>query len=109
MANVPYMDTVTLTTANTVYNLYSLLAAVTTDLPKPAQALMIQYDINAGAAHLFIGDVKMKANSASYGAALEASWSYGIDSLGANLLHLPDIYLYSDTNSQLVHVTVITR
>jgi hypothetical protein len=103
------MDTITLTTASTVYNLYALLSAADTTLPKPAQALMIQADIDAGAARCFIGDKKMLTNLASYGTCLEAAWSMGIDSLGANLLVLPDIYLYTDTNGSKLHVTVITR
>lgn len=109
MANVPYMDTITLTTSSTVYNVYALLSAADTTLPKPAQALMFQADVDSGAARIFIGDKKTLANLLSYGACLEAGWSYGIDSLGANLLHLPDIYVYSDTNAAKLHCTVITR
>jgi hypothetical protein len=109
MANVPYMDTVTLTSHSIVYNLHSLLAAVTSDLPRPAQALNLQADIAGGAAKIFIGDQKLKTNANSYGACLEAGWSLGLDSMGANLIHLPDIYLMSDTDGALLHVIVVTR
>lgn len=109
MANVPWMDTLTLTNAGTVYNLYSLLSAADVNLPKPAQALMIQADADMGAARMFVGDRKLTTNANSYGAMLEAGWSYGIDSLGANLLNLPDIYLSSNTNAFKLHVTVVTR
>ena len=109
MANVPYMDTLTLTTSGQVYNLYSLLSAADIQLPKHAQALLIQGDVDAGAARFFIGDKKLLANANSYGAVLESGWSYGIDSVGANLLCLDEIYISSDTNAQKLHVTVVTR
>lgn len=65
MANVPYMDTITLTNANQVYQLFALLSAADSSLVRPAQALLIQADLNAGSARFYIGDPKMQTNSAS--------------------------------------------
>ena len=103
------MDTLTLTNANTVYNLYSLLSASEPALPKPAQALMLQFDVDAGSARLQVGDLKMLTNTGSYGALLFAGYSFGIDSLGANLIVLPQITVLCDTAGQKIHVMVITR
>jgi len=103
------MDTLTLTSANTVYNLYSLMSAIEPALPKPAQALMLQFDIDAGSARLQVGGLQMTASNGSYGALLFAGYSFGIDSLGANLIVLPQITLLCDTAGQKLHVIVVTR
>src|SRR6266446_3896227 len=100
------MDTVTLTLANTVYNLYTLLSADESKLPKPAQALLIQADIDAGSARYFVGDLKMVTDSTKYGVMLLAGYTFGIDSLGANLINLPQITVYCDTAGQKIHCMV---
>ena len=105
-----FLDTVTLTNANQVYNLWSLLSASMPTLPTCAQALMLQVDRNANSsAHIFIGDGKLRTIATSYGADLSAGWTYSIDSQQSNMLSLNELYLRSDTSSILVHVTVIVR
>jgi len=103
------MDTLTLNTQNQVYNLYTLLSAGESDLPKPAQALLIQADIDAGNARFFIGDLKMVTDRNRYGCQLLAGGSFGIDSVSSNLINLPQITIYCDTAGQKVSVMVITR
>jgi hypothetical protein len=110
MASVPSSDTITLTSANIVYNLYSLLKASEPDLPRVAQAILIQADFALPTGNvIFFGDAKMTKNLLSYGVGLFAGWSWGIDSQQGNLLVLDQMYVYSDANAAQMHVTVVTR
>ena len=110
MASVPYMDTITLPTANVVYNIGALLRAVDMTLPRPCQAFLAQADFALPTGNvIFFGDKKMLTNPLSYGVGIFAGWSWGIDSQQSNLLNLEEMYAYSDAPNAVIHITVITR
>ena len=110
MASIPYCDTITLATANTVYNIGSLLRAVDMSLPRPCQAFLAQADFDLPTGNvIFFGDSKMLKTPTSYGVGLFAGWSWGIDSQQGNLLNLEEMYAYSDADNAKLHITVITR
>lgn len=103
----PFFTTVTLTTANTAYNLYTLLSAVDPTVVQLCQDVLIQEDNGAGAALVFIGNSGV--TSTTYGVGLKATWSWSAGPLTTGTANLNDIYLVADTNTTAVHVTVIGR
>ena len=46
---VPFLRTVVLTLADTDYNLFELLRALIPDIPVRAQAIQLQFDVDANA------------------------------------------------------------
>lgn len=109
MSHSPFMDTITLTTGGTTYNLYTLLTAIDSTLPRLAQDLLIQAP-NEGTAVIFIGNSNV--SSSHYGVALTGGtlpWSWSPSDKTSNLINLQDIYMVSSTSSVALHVTLITR
>ena len=109
MSHAPFMDSITLTTGGTTYNLDTLLQALDPTLPHRAQDLLIQAD-TAGSAVTFIGNSNV--SSAHYGVALTAGaspWSWSPSDKTSNLINLADIYMVSATSSVVLHVTILTR
>ena len=109
---VPYLRTVTLTTGNVVYNLYDLLTGLTDKPPgalsKTAQAVQLQFDKDAGADLLYIGNPDTLSTT-DFGVMLVGTQAHTISSLDSNLIHLDNIALLSDGDGHVVYVEVITR
>jgi hypothetical protein len=109
MSHAPFMDSITLTTGGTTYNLYTLVTAIDSTLPQKCQDLLIQAP-NEGTAVTFIGNSNV--SSAHYGVALTASatpMSWSPSDKTANLINMADIYFVSATSSVVLHVTILTR
>jgi hypothetical protein len=95
---------VTLTTANTVYNLQTLVKAIDAAEPGYCHQLTLQADIGNGEANVFIGDSTV--SSSTYGVKLPASGASNYES-PFNAIDLANFYLVSDTNSAKVNVQVV--
>lgn len=107
MSHCPWMDSVTLTSTGTVYNLLTLLQAIDSKIPKKCQSVQLQVDLGAGGAKVYVGNSQVSATHC--GAILvagQAAIPIGYDS---NLVLLSDIYLTSDTNAIQVNIVVVTR
>lgn len=109
MSHAPFMDTITLATGGTVYNLLTLVQAIDSTLPAKAQDLLIQAH-TTGTDVTFIGNANV--SSSHYGVALTAGaspWSFSPSDKTANLLNLADFYLTSSGTAVALHVTILTR
>ncbi len=113
ISRTPWMGSVTLTSSSTAYQLSALLAALS-DAVKPlftttptVQYLSIQVDPAAGGAKVYVGNESV--SSTNYGVALFASQAFPIWSMGANLAHLDQIWILSDTGSIALGISFITR
>ena len=112
--HAPWMGTLTLTTANTAYQLSALLDALIGDNrplfihSRSTQFVAIQADVDAGAAKLYIGNSNL--SSTNCGVIIYATQVWPIYSMESNLIHLEQIYLMYDTTDGLkVNVTFLTR
>lgn len=103
----PAMTSVTLTTAGTVYNLYTLLIAVDADWPRLTSDVLIQNDPTAGSTVVYIGNSNV--SSTTYGAALAASASWSTQPQANNLIDLRAINMTASANTAPVHVMTVTR
>jgi hypothetical protein len=98
----------TLTTASTVYNLYTLMRAVTgavpTDgiLPDRVNRFSIQSDDSNQTANVFVGDSLL--SSSQYGAKLAAGGSLSIGPTFGNGVCLRDFYLMGSADGTKVNV-----
>ena len=114
VSSTPWMGTVTLTTANTVYQLSALLAALGASIrpavgtPPRCQYVSIQANPGAQSSILYIGS-RDTMSATDYGVYLIATQAWQVQSMDANLIRLDQIYLMSDGSSQTVNVTFITR
>lgn len=104
----PYLRGITLTTANTEYNLFTLLVALESTLPPTAQMIRLQVDPSAGSANVYIGKGGT-VSSSDCGVALAAGQVWDLPRVEGNLYVLPNIALKSDTNSTKVFCTVLAR
>ena len=107
-SNVPTMHTVTLAAANTEYNLDTLLRAIDPTLPNRCLAVQIQFDSNAGADWLHIGNPGGQAADDA-GVELFASQAFTVQSTESNIVMLTSVALWSNGAGHLVRATVITR
>jgi hypothetical protein len=99
----PWAKSVTLTTANTAYNLWALLQAADKSLQySECCKLQIQSAIVNGGANLYIGNADV--SSTNRGAEIVASQAFGIEAIEQNLIDLKQIFLVSDTNAVVVNV-----
>ena len=105
---VPWMHSLILTTANTVYNLYTLVAAITPSINIFAKSVKIQLDIGAGAAKCYIGSPDSLATN-DCGQALVATQIFDTSAFTSDACKLPDIALMADTNSTQVNVTIFVQ
>lgn len=105
--SVPFCATITLTNANTQYNIFTLTSAIEPLLPPKAQAMILQADINAGNAKFKFGDIRFSTDLTNFGAWLQAGWSLGMDSMGSNVLVLSQMWVACDTAGQLMHVIIV--
>lgn len=110
MSKSPFMDSITLTTGGTTYNLFTLVSAIDPNIPQKCQDLLIQAD-TSGTAVTFIGNANV--SSTHYGVALTASatapWSWSPSDKTGNLINLADINMVSATSSVVLHVSILTR
>lgn len=107
MSHCPWMDSVTLTSTGTSYNLLTLLQAIDSKIPKKCQSVQLQVDIGAGGAKVYVGNSQVSAtHCGAVLVATQAATPIGYDS---NLVLLSDVWLTSDTNSVQVNVLVVTR
>lgn len=104
----PWMRSLTLASANTNYNLFTLMQARDTGIQRHVQSCQIQFDISAGAANLYIGDASL-LSATDLGVQLVASQAFSIPSLSSNLIVLDDIAVRSDTSGVRVNVVAIAR
>src|SRR5208337_2944842 len=104
MAN-PWMKCLTLASASTNYNLYALIKALDSKVPETVQGVQIQFDIDAGAARLRIGNSDL--SDVNFGVL-----SFGTQALtrvtvyGMKALPLHDIWLRCDVPGLCVSVVV---
>ena len=104
----PFLHSIVLTNANQEYNLLTLLQALDPDIPKRCQSLELQFDLDAAADRLYIGNPGT-VGATDTGVALVASQGWIISSMDANLVFLSDIALKSNGASHKVNVSLITR
>lgn len=108
----PLLRSLTLTDANTVYNLLTLIRAVTTpDLsayPNRCAHLRIQADPAGGAAKFYIGNADT-LSATDFGVQLVATQVYEIGPVENNLILLDQIGLLCDTAAKTVEVSVLQR
>lgn len=110
--NTPTLVTVTLTLANTNYKLADLLAAIDPDIigtltKGRCQYLQLQFDINAGADSLYIGNANLSPTNC--GVILVATQAWPVQSLENNLIRTDQIYLRSNGAGHVVYVAMLTR
>lgn len=114
MANIsrsPWIGTVTLALANTVYQLSALLAALGTYSPvlgtvPKCQFLTIQADPASGISVFYLGNEGL---SVTNGEVFFAGQTIPIWSMDANLIRLDHIYLMCDTAGKVLNVKFLTR
>lgn len=105
MASVSYVAaTVTLTLANTNYNLLTLLQAIETNCPSTARELLIQSHSD-NASTVLVGDAALSGIRCGYELALGQSRTYR-----SSIQHvlLGSIYVRSSGTSQKLNVEVMT-
>ena len=105
---VPWMHSIVLTTQNTAYNLYTLVAAITPSIPAMCQSVQIQVDIGGGAARVYVGSPDSLATN-DCGVVLTALSATQPIGYTSDMLNLKDISLMSDTNATQLNVVIITR
>lgn len=108
----PILKTVTLALANTNYRLSALLAALDPDIVGQVgqgrcQYLQIQFDINAGADLLRIGNVDL--SDTNFGVTLVGTQAWPIQSVETNLIRTDQIYLRSNGAGHVVYVAMLVR
>ena len=104
----PWLQSVTIPSADTNVNLLTLLQAIDSEVPSHVQSISIQVDIDEAAARVFIGnpDTLSETNN---GAVLVATMEWSTGSHESNLIFLGDIELRADTSTTLLHVSFIVR
>lgn len=100
------MDSITLTTATTVYNLATLLAAIDKNLPTRCAGIRLEMDI-ASTGKIRIGGSNVAAAHCGYVLVPAQEANVAWINAARGMLLTSDIYLVGDTNSQQVNVTVL--
>ncbi len=104
----PWLQSVTIPSADTNVNLLTLLQAIDSEVPTHVQSISIQVDINEGATKVFIGNPDT-LSAANNGATMVATQSWSTGSHESNLIYLGDIELRADTTTTLLHISFIVR
>ncbi len=97
--------TVTLTTHDTAYNLYTLAVAQNSQIPMNCHSINVQWDINNGEANVFIGGPNMTP-SANKGIPLNANVSVYTFDTEFNGFQIDGLYLMSDTDGSVLALNV---
>jgi hypothetical protein len=95
--------TLTLSQANTVYNLYDLLSAARPEAPKVVAELYIIAD-NANSGSVYVGDSTL--STSNYGAELAPGDPMLPRRTAGNQIALDHVYLMASAANQKVNVTV---
>jgi hypothetical protein len=108
----PVLKTITLTNANTNYQLSALLNALDGDiahnpLSSRCTYLQLQFDVNAGSDVLLIGNADLSATN--FGVQLVGTQAWPVQSMDSNLIRLDQIYLRCTGPSRVVYVAMLTR
>lgn len=103
----PILKTVTLTLANTNYLLSDLLKGLDPDIKYRCQYLQLQFDVNAGADVLLIGNADL--SSTNFGVQLVGTQAWPVQSLDANLIRVDQIFLRSNGAGHVVYVAMLIR
>lgn len=93
--------TVTLTTASTVYNLFTLMQAIQPTITSGFNQIFLTADA-ANAGNVFLGDSSV--TTSIFGTQMPATGSTSFGPNSFNGLSMEAIYLVADTNSQKVEV-----
>src|SRR5436190_11351687 len=103
----PYMESISLTTATTVYNLATLIAAIDKNAPVACAGIRLEMDIGA-TGKVRVGNLNVSATHCGYVLvpAQEANVAQLNASPGGKLL-TSDVYLVGDTNAQQINVTLL--
>ena len=108
---VPWLHTLTLTSANTNYNLQTLMRAADAGLPTAValrcQSLQIQFDIAAGGDVLYIGNSTLSPTDC--GVILYATQAWSVPSVESNLIMPGDINLRSNGAGHVVYISMVVR
>ncbi len=104
----PWLQSVTLTLADTNYNLLTLLQAIDSEVPAHVQSISIQVDIDEAAARVFVGNPDT-LTATNQGAVLVATMEWSTGSHESNLIYLADIELRSDAANVRLNVSFIVR
>jgi len=95
---------VTLTTANTVYNLKALVKAINASFQDIADQIVLQSD-DGNSAAIFLGGSAV--STANYGIKLvAANDSFSRGGAAPGKATLADIYAVSGTNAQLLNISI---
>jgi hypothetical protein len=103
----PILKTVTLTLANTNYKLSDLLDAIDADIRHRASYLQLQFDVNAGADVLFIGNSDISGTN--FGVQLVGTQAWPVQAFESNLIRTDQIYLRSNGSGHVVYVAMLIR
>ena len=105
--NTPDFRTVTLTAANTNYQLSALLEALDADIPVKCAQIGLQFDSGAGADACLVGNSDLSATV--FGRRLLATQAFDMGPVESNLLRTDQIWLRSNGAAHTVHVFLLTR
>lgn len=108
----PILKSVTLPLAGTNYQLSSLLAALDPDIVGQigqgrCQYLQLQFDVNAGADVLRIGNSDL--SDTNFGVQLVATQAWPVQSMETNLIRTDQIYLRCSGAARKVYVAMLIR
>jgi hypothetical protein len=108
----PWLGTLHLTTANTPYQLTTLLQAKdSVQFPSNYAIrclwLTIQVDPDAGSGTIYIGNSNV--STTEYGWLVVATQTISLPSVESNLVTANDLWFLSDTNNVDIHVSFLTR
>lgn len=105
MPSNPFLKSIVLPSANTNYNLLTLMQVADVQAPSRCSKLNLQLDTGAGAAKLFIGNDDISGSN--YGVVLNAGqvkvWEMG----ETNRIILSQIFLRSDTAAVQVNIDAL--
>ena len=104
----PWLKTITLTTLNTAYSLFTLIQAVDKSVVyTECCKLSIQLDPLAGSAKLRVGNEDISPTNC--GVVLQAGQAQIFEMIEQNLYSLKNIYLLSDTSGVAVNITFVVH
>ncbi len=107
MAYSPFMDSISLTTATTVYRLSTLIAAIDANAPVRCSGIRLEFDVGS-AGKVRIGNSNVSATHVGW--TLVPTQEANVFALNASpggKILTSDIYLVGDTNAQQINVTLL--
>ncbi len=104
--HTPFMGSALVNSTGT-QNVFTVLSAIWSDLPKRASYVQIQLDTTAGGTFLYIGNSNVASNMC--GSNLSANQATQYFAADSNLIVLSDLFLRSSTGEVQVNFLVIVR